>query len=189
MKNHCSLRLAYGHKGSTLIEVLVTFFVLAIGLMGLLSLHARLQSSEMEAYQRSQALLVLDEMANRIANNAALAATYVTNTTGIGTGTTCSTGATTQARDAKAWCDALQGAAETLGSDNVGAMLGARGCVENLSNGTYMITVAWQGLTPLSAPPSSVACGRNLYDGASGTACTNDICRRAITTIVRVASL
>ncbi len=187
--SHSHRRSISSHRGSTMIEVLVTFFVLAIGLLGLLSLHSRLQSSEMEAYQRSQALLVLDEMANRISSNAALAVTYVTNTTGIGTGTNCSAGVSTQTRDARAWCEALQGAAETSGANRVGAMVGARGCIENLNNGTYMITVAWQGLTPLSAPPASVACGRNLYDGAAGSACTNDICRRAITTIVTVATL
>lgn len=196
MKKFHSLRLSHGHRrfisshrGSTMIEVIVTFFVLGIGLLGLLSLHSRLQSSEMEAYQRSQALLVLDEMVNRMSSNASLADTYVTNTTGIGTGTDCNAGATTQARDAKAWCDALQGAAETNGADRVGAMVGARGCIENLNNGTFMITVAWQGLTPVSAPPSSVACGKNLYNGTTGSLCTNDLCRRALTTIVTVATL
>lgn len=143
----------------------------------------------MEAYQRSQALLVLDEMVSRISSNTALAATYVTNTTGVGTGATCAPGATAQARDTNEWCEALQGAAETAEGSKVGAMIGARGCIENLSGGTYMITVAWQGLTPLSAPPTSVACGKDLYNGTSGSVCTNDICRRAVTTIVRVATL
>ncbi len=189
MRNFHSIRPAFNHHGSTMIEVLVTFLILGIGLLGLLSLHARLQSSQMEAYQRSQALLVLDEMANRISSNAALAATYVTNSTGIGTGTTCATGATTQTRDTNEWCNALQGAAETESANKVGAMIGARGCVQSLSGGTYMITVAWQGLTPVSAPPASVACGKDLYNGASGSACNNDSCRRAITTIVRVATL
>jgi type IV pilus assembly protein PilV len=189
MKSLCSLRLAHPYRGSSMVEVLVTFLILAIGLLGLLSLHTRLQTSEMEAYQRSQALLVLDEMASRISSNAALAATYVTATTGVGTGTTCTTGATTQTRDTNEWCEALQGAAEVAEGSRVGAMIGARGCIESLSSGTYMITVAWQGLTPLSAPPSSVACGKDLYDGTSGSVCINDICRRAVTTIVRVATL
>lgn len=189
MRNVRGLRLAHHYHGSTMIEVLVTLFILGIGLLGLLALHTRLQSSEMEAYQRSQALLLLDEMVNRMSSNTALAATYVTNSTGIGTGTTCAIGATTQTRDTTEWCKALQGAAETESGNSVGAMIGARGCVESLNGSTYMVTVVWQGLTPVSAPPASVACGKDLYNGTSGSSCTGDTCRRAVTTIVKVATL
>jgi type IV pilus assembly protein PilV len=51
-----------------------------------------------------------------------------------------------------------------------------------------MVTVAWQGLTPLAAPPASVDCGANSYDAGSGN-CVNDLCRRAVTTLVRIAIL
>jgi type IV pilus assembly protein PilV len=64
-------------------------------------------------------------------------------------------------------------------------MLGGRGCVEDLGNGAYMITVAWQGLTPIAAPVP--ACGQGSYDG--GTTCTGDRCRRVVTTIVRIGNL
>ncbi|MNR42030.1 hypothetical protein D3C85_1605010 [compost metagenome] len=68
-------------------------------------------------------------------------------------------------------------------------MIGARGCVESLSGGKeYMITVAWQGMGPISAPPASVACGEGEY-GEDGSSCANDLCRRVVTTIVRVADL
>ena len=90
--------------------------------------------------------------------------------------------------DLKEWCDALQGASETSGGSNVGVMVVGRGCVEDLGSGEYMITVAWQGLAPISAPPDSVACGLNLYDTA-GTNCDDDLCRRVATTIVRFAPL
>jgi type IV pilus assembly protein PilV len=91
--------------------------------------------------------------------------------------------------DAAEWCQALQGAAElTSTSDKVGAMVGGRGCVESLPDNEYMITVAWQGLSPVSAPPGSVACGRGDYD-EEGSECFHDRCRRVVTTIVRIASL
>lgn len=173
-----------------MVEVLVTFFILAVGLLGMLAMHTRLQQSEMDSYQRSQALLLLNDMANRITTNRNAAATYVTGTTAVGAGMTCpTTTSTTKDKDMSEWCNALQGASETQSTSKLGAMIGGRGCVESLGSGRYMITVAWQGLTPLSAPPSSVACGKDAYDGASGSACINDLCRRVVTTVVRVATL
>lgn len=176
-----------------MIEVLVTIVILAIGLLGLAGLQSRLQASEMEAYQRAQALILLGDMASRINTNRAKAATYETGTaTPLGASmTTCPTATATsnqQEVDAAQWCAALQGAGETLGTNKVGAMLGGRGCVESLGGGAYRITVAWQGLTPIAAPPASVACGKNSYD-TSGSACTGDLCRRVVTTIVRIATL
>lgn len=169
-----------------MIEVLVTIVILVIGLLGLAGLQARLQSSEMEAYQRAQALVLLSDMASRIATNRVNAASYVT-TTPLGVGMACPTGTSTpQQVDAGQWCNALQGAAETSSGNKVGAMVGGRGCVEGLGSGEYLVTVAWQGLTPISAPPSSVTCGQNLYNGSH---CTEDRCRRAITTVVRIGDL
>ena len=64
--------------GASMIEVLVTTVILAIGLLGLAGLQSRLGLSEMESYQRAQALVLLQDMANRIATNRADAANYVT---------------------------------------------------------------------------------------------------------------
>lgn len=170
-----------------MLEVLITLVILAIGLLGLAGLQSRLQASEMEAYQRSQALVLVNDMASRIAANRANAASYVTGAGNpLGAGTVCSTStATRQEEDAGEWCRALQGAGETMAGSNVGAMVGGRGCVEDLGSGEYLVTVAWQGLTPNSAP--TPACGQNLYNG--GTACTGDLCRRVITTVVRIGDL
>lgn len=165
----------------------MTIVILSVGLLGMAGLQSRLQQSEMEAYQRSQALLLLDDMANRLASNRNNAASYITNSSGVGAGT-CPTSTSTQAaRDLAEWCNALQGAAESAGGSRVGAMLGGRGCVETVATNTYLITVAWQGLLPIAAPPAGVACGANSYDG--GTNCTDDMCRRVVTTIVRIADL
>jgi type IV pilus assembly protein PilV len=172
--------------GATMIEVLVTMIILVFGLLGLAGLQARLQVSEMESYQRAQALILLEDMANRIMTNRSAAAGYVTGSP-LGAGMTCPTATSTlQNVDAKEWCEALQGAAETTGASKVGAMIGARGCVESGVANEYLVTVAWQGLTPISAPPASVACGKDSYNGG---ACTNDRCRRAITTVVRIGTL
>jgi type IV pilus assembly protein PilV len=177
-------------RGTTLIEVLVTLVILAIGLLGLAGLQTRLQASEMEAYQRAQALMLLNDMANRIATNRANAASYaIAVTSPLGAGMTCpTTTATRQEIDRGEWCNALQGAGESdSGGNSVGAMVGGRGCVEALAGNEFLITVAWQGLTPLSAPPASVACGGTSYDGGAG--CTGGLCRRTVTTIVRIGDL
>ena len=173
-----------------MIEVLVTMVIIAFGLLGMAGLQMRMQASEMESYQRSQALLLLNDMANRIAVNRNNAASYVIAAASpMGAGMTCPmTTTTTAQRDRGEWCNALQGAAETSGVSKVGAMLGGRGCVE-LAGSDYLVTVAWQGLTPIAAPPASVACGANSYDGTSGSTCTGDLCRRTVTTLVRIATL
>jgi len=183
-------------RGTTMIEVLVTIVILVIGLLGLAGLQSRLQVSEVESYQRAQALILLNDMASRIATNRNNAASYITTATNpLGAGMTCpTTTATRQETDSNEWCNALQGAAEDSDPNvtvtaPVGAMVGGRGCVEDIGSGQYLVTVAWQGLTPISAPPTSVACGQNLYNGATGSSCINDLCRRVVTTIVRIATL
>lgn len=171
-----------------MIEVLVAMLIIAFGLLGMAGLQAQLQVSEVEAYQRSQALMLLNDMASRISTNRLSAASYATGTT-YGSGMTCPTStSSTAARDLKEWCEALQGAAEKTGTTQQGAMVGGRGCVESVA-GDYMITVAWQGLTPISAPPTSVACGLNSYNGGTGAKCSNDLCRRVVTTVVRIGTL
>ena len=182
-------RIPCRQLGASMIEVLVTMIIIAFGLLGMAGLQMRMQSSEMEAYQRSQALLLLNDMANRIAANRNNASLYVMGTTALGTGMTCPTAtATVVQQDLRQWCEALQGAAEVSGTDKVGAMVGGRGCVQTAS-GDYLVTVVWQGFTPISAPPASVACGAGQFNGDSASSCKNDLCRRAVTTLVRVATL
>ena len=181
-------------RGASMIEVLITMVTIAVGLLGMAGLQVRLQSAEIESYQRSQALLLLSDMANRIAVNRNNAALYVIGTAApLGVGSTngfCAlipATATTVQRDLGEWCAALQGAGETSGGSKVGVMIGGRGCVEQVG-ADYLVTVAWQGLTPIAEPPASVGCGQNSYDTAA-TSCVNDLCRRAVTTLVRIATL
>lgn len=192
MRVLCNSSPVFSMRGVSLIEVLVTMVILAVGLLGLAGLQVRLQSSELESYQRTQALILLEDMENRLSANRKNAATYVTTTANsLGTGdsqpTSCAGNG--QSFDACQWSNALKGASEQSStSANVGAMIGARGCIEDLGTGDqFMITVAWQGMTPISAPAST--CGTGLYDGESGAKCANDLCRRTMSTIVRIANL
>lgn len=175
-------------RGASMIEVLVTIVIVAFGLLGMAGLQSRLQVSEMEAYQRAQALVLLNDMASRIATNRSAATGYVT--AAIGSGDNCPSATSfLQDIDKREWCLALQGAAEVAGGSKLGAVIGGRGCVDPLGNGEYLVTIAWQGLIPLSAPPASVTCGQNLYNAVAGSVCVNDLCRRVVTTVVRIAPL
>jgi type IV pilus assembly protein PilV len=158
-------------RGTTLLEVLVTMLILAFGMLGLAGLQAKMHLAEMEAYQRAQAVVLLSDMVERINANRANAAGYVTGTASpLGTGDTqaasCTGTAFGVARDQCEWSNALKGAAEKTGSTSIGAMIGARGCVEQLQApnlavgvcrpGVYRVTVVWQGLNATATP--SLAC-------------------------------
>jgi len=184
-------------RGATLVEVLVTMVILAIGLLGLIGLHGRVQLLQMESYQRAQALMLLNDMANRIANNRYDAAAYITaptNPLGTEVAGGCpvpAPGASRQEIDAAQWCEALVGAGELSDAgDSVGAMIGGRGCVANIGGGDYLVTVAWQGLAPIAAPPpDDVPCGLDEYDGTGDSSCVDNLCRRVVTTVVRIPEL
>ena len=176
-------------SGVSLVEVLVAMVILAVGLLSLVVLQGRIQVLQMESYQRAQALVLLNDMAARVALNRVNAPDYVTADP-VGVGMTCpGVSANRQEADMAEWCELLQGAAELIGTNQVGAMVGGRGCVEDIGNGEFLVTVAWQGLAPISAPPVSVTCGEGEYDGPADHPCQDDLCRRAVTTVVRIATL
>ena len=53
-------------SGLIMIEVLVAIVLVLVGLMGLVGLQARAHQGEMEAYQRTQALVLLRDMVDSI---------------------------------------------------------------------------------------------------------------------------
>jgi type IV pilus assembly protein PilV len=176
-------------SGYLLIEVLITMFILAIGLLGVVGLQARAQQAETDSYQRTQGLVLLRDIASRINANHGQAfnttgSPYLVPTTApLGTASTidCTAPTTTPDIDLCAWDAALKGVAETSGGSNVGTMIGARGCITSPAAHTYLVEVVWQGLTPSAAPPSTVACGATNY-GAEEQ-------RRAVTTIVQIGDI
>lgn len=181
-------------RGDSLIEVLVTLVILMLGLLGLVGLMLQSQRSQQESYQRVQALMVLDDMVNRINTNRKVAACYVvtTNATsgtpylGTGSGVTpaCASGtAQQQARavqDLTDWNNLLLGTTEKLAGANAGGMLGARGCVQQVSPNVYQVSVVWQGGSKTFAP-SGVSCATGLYG--------DDTQRRGVSVTVQIASL
>jgi len=186
-------------------EVLVTMIIILIGLLGIVALQGRAQIAELEAYQRTQALIMMSDIVDRMNANRATISCFdiTTNTTAgtpyIGFGSTfsssCSASTTaynTQADDAiDALDDLLNGTAETLNGNNVGAMTGARACISYDSTtelsgvsgtGLYTVIVTWQGMGDLVSP-TGMLCAVGLYGGATDTK------RRAVSTTMRIANL
>ena len=203
------LHISRKEAGLSMIEVLVTLVILMVGLLGLAGLQMQGLRSEMESYQRVQALVILQDMAARINANrgnrnqagcsavtnlvqrnacewAAITASvqaYIDDDIGVGTMTGCT--ASSQAHDKCAWGDALKGAGETeAGGASVGAMIGGRGCIRQVSANANQITleisVAWQGMG--KSFQAEDTCGKGKYG-------SDDTLRRVVSLTTRIANL
>ena len=163
-------------RGFTLIEVLITIVILAVGLLGLALLQTTSLSNQLEAYQRAQAMLLLEDMANRIRVNsaAARAGAYPDDDQyGLLTEEVCADETVTADRDLCDWNTALAGSGVTRDVDGdgvadqlLGSLVGARGCIEEIDGSAddehiIRLTIAWQGMSETVAPPSP--CGDDQY--------------------------
>lgn len=181
--------------GFTLIEVLVAIVVLAIGLLGLAKLQTSGRQYAMESYQRAQAVILLQDMVNRLNTNRRAASCYAVSTdaaagspwlgTGYSATPSCSIGTSVEqaraASDITQWDQMLKGASETNSGNNVGAIIGARGCIfYDAANDAYIVTLAWQGVVQTAAP-AGLNCGNDQYG--------NEAQRRAVSAIVKFAVL
>jgi type IV pilus assembly protein PilV len=172
-------------RGFSLIEVLVTLVILVFGLLGLVGLQARGTQIEFEAYQRGQAVGLVNEMAGRLASARGqvgeLNGVTVSSTDGsqyFGVGSDACAGAPTGVlgQVCQSWHEALLGAAATTGGSNVGAMIGARGCLmraadppANGSLADVFVVVVWQGMSdgvdPVAGSPAAL-CASDVDFGA-----------------------
>jgi type IV pilus assembly protein PilV len=166
-------------RGFSMIEVLVTIAILMIGLLGLAALQTNATIAELEAYQRSQALVLVQDMADRIAANKGNADAYKRDDIGL-TVVNCAT-LTDAALDLCEWGNKLAGAAEvTAGGTRTGAMIGARGCITEPTPNFYMVTIAWQGMSAAGSSTPGATCGASAYGTGQ---------RRTVSMVVRVGLL
>ena len=179
------------NAGFALVETMVTIVVVAFGLLGLAGLVSRSFVAEVEATQRTQALMLLHDMATRIEANRRDVADYVTGDAAIGYTSgqqDCALAATVPERDRCEWSNQLVGVSEQIDARNAGVLPRAVGCVHEIDafNRIYAITIAWQGVNEGVAPSADpnfapASCGRDLY----GT----ETFRRLMTVPVRLATL
>ncbi|MEJ8826630.1 type IV pilus modification protein PilV [Variovorax humicola] len=185
-------------SGFAMIEVMVALVILLFGLLGLAGVSSRANMAEMESYQRVQALLLLQEMAERLNANRKVASCYSNSATGlqVGTGSTtvpaCTVGTALQqaqaVADLSAWDGMLKGQSEQVAGSKRGAMIGAVGCVlqSDAASNVYMVAVAWQGLQPTFAP--KLAGGVTAFPCGNGSFGDEKL-HRVVTTKVRIGAL
>ena len=189
--------------GFTLLEILIAIVVIAFGLLGLFGLQAKAQKAETESYERVQALVLIQDIVDRMNANRsdAFSQAYVTASPVGGSGKLTDCSAKTGAdRDLCEWGNLLRGAAETSGgaacstasgAGCIGAMLSASGCITydatteladssgavQAGTGIYTIAVVWQGLSSTVIPSGRQTCVATLR-GA-----------RMVTSTLRIAAL
>lgn len=187
--------------GTTLIEVLVTIVILGVGLLGVAGMQAKILLLEKESYQRAQAVILMNDMVERVNAFRTTSATYTFSSTPYGVGASCASpagstglcscsGLTGLNLAICEWSNLLKGAAANTSGNPVGAMDGARGCVAAFTLPTssriqgrcqtgVQIDVAWQGNSANFVPV--VSCGQGSY--------TPDTFRRAVTTRVALGDV
>lgn len=169
--------------GGLLIEVLVSLVVFSFGLLGYTAMQARGAVAEFEALQRSQALVLVEDMVSRLNANRANADDYVsTGLIGVGNVADC-VGLAGADLDLCEWGNLIRGSTETRAAVRVGSMTEARGCIVRAvdASNRYTVSIAWQGVAATGAPPSP--CGQG--DAAFPT----EALRRTVAVTVCVAQL
>lgn len=171
-------------RGFTMIEVLVTMVIICFGMLGLAGLILKGHQASSEAYQRNQALILANDIAekmktNRLPTLQLNSAPYIAGApapaglgaAAVGISPDCSTQTCTPAQiatyDLQTWTNLLAGTQETstaTANANVGGIINARGCIETsgvAGTGQVRISVSWQGVQSTVAP--ALTCGQGVY--------------------------
>ncbi|MCY1278508.1 type IV pilus modification protein PilV [compost metagenome] len=165
-------------RGFTLIEVLVALLVLAIGLLGMVSLMVVSLQSNQGAYQRSQASLIAYDMADRLRLNRTLATSsndYVfRGSTSIPSDPGCKATGCTAANiadiDLREWQENFQdiNGVGLDGGNYTATLPGGSGTIERNAR-RYLITVSWTpALNTRESDSSTFACN-GVVDETTGT--------------------
>ena len=159
-------------NGVGMAEVLVSIFVIALGILGLTSMQANAKRGSYDALQRSIATSLTRDFVERIRSNpssASLAVYGAINNIGGNTITSeptpnCKTANCTPAQlaahDIWEWEQALDGASETHNSSNAGGLVSPSACVTHAS-GVVLVAIAWKGSNGKINPNGS-SCGQGL---------------------------
>ena len=168
-------------SGFSLIEVLIAVIILAIGLLGIAGLQITSKRTSYEALQRVTAVILAQDIIERMRANKGQLAAYIAAADVTGTltapGTNCTSAECTPdlivTYDLYQWQQAILGAAETKetfpGSTifvNTGGLILPTGCITTSgTDGEVTVAIAWRGLTKLSNPGiNACGSGRNIYD-------------------------
>lgn len=202
-------------SGFSLLEILITIFIVTVGLLGLAGMQVLAQETELESYQRAQAVVLMNDIVDRISANRKGAACYAITTPSSGypylgtagtnktnspsTSGECTSVATSnpEARaravlDLQFIDDLLLGSTEKVATASVGAMVGARACVGfDATRQAYSVAIAWQGLTATFDPKlwPTTTTPETARMCATGLYGTDDARRRVVWTTLILADL
>ncbi len=193
LAHNSRVRKQRAQSGFTLVEVLVTFVILAIGLLGIVSLQALSKTSQHQSIQRTRAVSMADIMLERIRINPAGLVVYATNGSGPLGGDTigsepspdCVTASCNPnnmaAHDLWEWEQLLDGDAATVGGAGTAGLIQPQACIifsavpGKLRTGLLSVQVEWRGLSETTdgVPSGGVVCG--------GATAGSDAYRRQVT--------
>ena len=170
-----------GGRGFTLIEVLIALVILAFGMLALARAMGSASLDELESFQRAQAMVITQEIVERINANRKQALLYVGEYVVPVATVNCAIEPTVVARDQCEFRNRLLGADTLDGVRAMGAPMAARACITETAPGSnlYNVAVAWQGAKPTGTPYSP--CGRAAFDREQN--------RRVFSTILQIATL
>ncbi|WP_440106932.1 type IV pilus modification protein PilV [Acidovorax sp. BL-A-41-H1] len=171
--------LCRSQRGAALIESLVSMLIVAFGVLGFVGLQGRTAVANLEGYQRSQALILVNDMAERLRLNPGNAAMYIVENVGAAEPSFCANSTVRAQQDVCAWRQSILGAGEKEGNALVGAVANARGCISSPASDQYLVALAWQGLQATGSPAAS--CGRDTY--------AREDTRRVVSVVVQIARL
>lgn len=169
--------------GGLLIEVLIALVIFAFGMLGYTAMQARGAVAEFEALQRSQALVLIEDMVSRMNANRGNAGDYVSaQLIGSGAVENCA-GKAGADLDLCEWANLIRGSTETRNAVRVGSMVAARGCITRAAgvSNRYLIAIAWQGISSTGGSTSPCGQGDATYP--------DDRLRRTVAASVCVAQL
>jgi type IV pilus assembly protein PilV len=171
-------QLYRAQRGFTLIEALIAFVVLTVGILGIISLLIMSKSAMHQGIQRTRAINLADAIVERIRINPAGVETYNLGLAAPLGGGSISTqpspdcnaascdAAELAEHDLWTWEQALDGATETIDGDAAGSLINPRGCIiftptnSLVRSGTLRVIVQWQGLADSGdAAEGGEACG------------------------------
>ncbi len=151
--------------GFSLIEVMVTAFILGTGILGVAAMQGLATQSSFEAQQRTMAAFIASDIVERMRlnkawiNSVSTASYTVTSikaaslsqpscATSYGGMSGCS-GEQVKEHDLFEWRQMLLGSAVTESGKNVNGLAGAEGCISNASSGVVTVIVAWNSRSSL----------------------------------------
>ena len=173
-----------------MMEVLVSVFVLSIGVLGVAGLQITAKRSNFEATQRVTAAALAQDIIERMRSNPEELATYTDEGAGrsiLGTTMPVVDCSTDCSPDVLAEYDlyeleqAASGIAEQAAGRNVGGLSLPTTCINGPDGGAgvYSVAIAWRGMTKLSDPNvDDCGSGSGRYDTLGGTQA--DVYRRVL---------